>query len=325
MAMPQTGHIWMNGTLVPWADAKIHIGSHVIHYGSAVFEGIRCYNTSEGPAVFRLDAHTERLYNSAKIYRMDVPITPEEMNQAVVDTIAANKMDACYIRPVVYRGYGLLGVNPFPCPVDVAVMVMDWGKYLGPEALEKGVDVCVSSWTRIAPNTLPAMAKSAANYMNSQLMKMEAIKDGYAEGIALDAEGFLSEGSGENLFIVKKDVLITPPVVSSVLPGITRDSIIALARQKGIEVQESRLLRESLYIADEVFLTGTAAEITPVRSVDKIVVGRGSRGPLTEVLQKAFFDVIECRVPDEFGWLTFVREKAAAAGPAPRAAAARKR
>jgi branched-chain amino acid aminotransferase len=324
MAMPQKGHIWMNGTLVPWSDAKIHIGSHVVHYGTAVFEGIRCYDTPEGPAVFRLDAHTERLYNSAKIYRMDVPVPPEEFNQAVLETITANKMDACYIRPIIYRGYGLLGVNPFPCPVDMAIMVMDWGKYLGPEALEKGVDVCVSSWTRFAPNTLPAMAKSSANYMNSQLMKMEAIKDGYAEGIALDADGFLSEGSGENLFLVKNGALITPALASSVLPGITRDSIMALARRQGLKVEEARLLRESLYIADEVFLTGTAAEITPVRSVDKIVVGRGARGPVTEALQKAFFDVIECRVPDELGWLTFVRERAAAGAASGRATAATK-
>jgi len=324
MAMPVKGHIWMNGTMVPWADAKIHIGSHVIHYGSAVFEGIRCYDTTEGPAVFRLDAHTERLYNSAKIYRMDIPIPPEEFNQAVLATITANKMDACYIRPIIYRGYGMLGVNPFPCPVDMAIMVMDWGKYLGPEALEKGVDVRVSSWTRIAPNTLPVMAKTSANYMNSQLMKMEAIKDGYAEGIALDAEGFLSEGSGENLFLVSKGVLITPPLVSSVLPGITRDTVITLARTQGLKVHEARLLRESLYIADEVFFTGTAAEITPVRSVDKIVIGKGSRGPVTEALQKAFFDVIECRVPDEHGWLTFVREKATAGAASGRATTATK-
>jgi branched-chain amino acid aminotransferase len=324
MAMPLKGHIWMNGKMVPWADANIHIGSHVIHYGSGVFEGIRCYDTPEGPAVFRLDAHTERLYNSAKIYRMDIPIPPEEFNQAVLETIAANKMDACYIRPIVYRGYGMLGVNPFPCPVDMAIMVMDWGKYLGPEALEKGVDVRVSSWTRIAPNTLPVMAKTSANYMNSQLMKMEAIKDGYAEGIALDAEGFLSEGSGENLFLVSKGSLLTPPLVSSVLPGITRDCVIALARRQGLKVHEARLLRESLYVADEVFLTGTAAEITPVRSVDRIVIGKGARGPVTEALQKAFFDVIECRVPDEFGWLTFVREKAAAAPASTRATSATK-
>jgi branched-chain amino acid aminotransferase len=324
MAMPQKGHIWMNGTLVPWSEAKIHIGSHVIHYGSAVFEGIRCYDTTEGPAVFRLDAHTERLYNSAKIYRMDVPIPPEEFNQALLETITANKMDACYIRPVIYRGYGMLGVNPFPCPVDMAIMVMDWGKYLGPEALEKGVDVCVSSWSRIAPNTMPAMAKSSANYMNSQLMKMEAIKNGYAEGIALDSEGFLSEGSGENLFLVKNGTLVTPALASSVLPGITRDTILTLGRRQGLKVEEARLLRESLYIADEVFLTGTAAEITPVRSVDKIVIGKGSRGPVTEALQKAFFDVIECRVPDEFGWLTFVREKAAAGAASGRATTATK-
>ena len=324
MAMPVKGHIWMNGKMVPWADANIHIGTHAIHYGSAVFEGVRCYKTSEGPAVFRLDAHTERLYNSAKIYRMDVPTQPEEFNQAICETIRVNEMDACYIRPIIYRGYGMLGVNPFPCPVDMAIIVMDWGKYLGPEALEKGVDVCVSSWTRIAPNTLPAMAKSAANYMNSQLIKMEAIKDGYAEGIALDAEGFLSEGSGENLFLVKNGVLITPPLVSSVLPGITRDSVITLARRQGLKVHETRLLRESLYIADEVFMTGTAAEITPVRSVDKIVVGKGARGPITEALQKAFFDVVECRVPDEFGWLTFVREKASAGAASGRARTATK-
>jgi branched-chain amino acid aminotransferase len=235
------------------------------------------------------------------------------MNQAILDTISANRMDACYIRPVVYRGYGQLGVNPFPCPVDVAVMVWDWGKYLGPEALERGVDVRISSWTRMAPNTLPTMAKTAANYMNSQLIKMEALKEGYVEGIALDAEGYLSEGSGENLFVVKNGKLITPSLVSSVLPGITRDSVISLARRLGIPVAEERLPRELLYIADEVFFTGTAAEITPIRSVDKIVVGRGARGPVTEQLQRAFFDVIECRVPDEFGWLTFVREAGAAA------------
>jgi branched-chain amino acid aminotransferase len=312
MSFPKSDKIWMNGKLVPWDDAKIHVGSHVIHYGSAVFEGLRCYNTPEGPAVFRLDAHTERLYNSAKIYRMDVPLGPDEMNQAILETIGANKMDACYIRPIVYRGYGQLGVNPFPCPVDVAILVWDWGKYLGSDSNEKGVDARVSSWTRIAPNTLPAMAKASANYMNSQLIKMEAIKEGYAEGIALDVEGYLSEGSGENLFIVKNGSLLTPPLVSSVLPGITRDSVIALSRRLGIRVVEERVPREMLYLADEVFFTGTAAEITPIRSVDKIVVGRGVRGPVTEALQRAFFDVIECRVPDDFGWLTFVRESGAA-------------
>jgi branched-chain amino acid aminotransferase len=234
------------------------------------------------------------------------------MDQAILETISVNQLDACYIRPIIYRGYGQLGVNPFPCPVDVAVLVWDWGRYLGAEALESGVDVRVSSWARIAPNTLPAMAKSAANYMNSQLIKMEAIKDGYAEGIALDVEGYVSEGSGENLFLVKDDTLITPPLVSSVLPGITRDSVMALARRQGIPVVEQRMPREMLYIADELFMTGTAAEITPVRSVDKITIGRGARGPVTKALQGAFFDVIECRVPDEFSWLTFVPEVGAA-------------
>ncbi len=317
MSFPKSEKIWMNGKLVPWDDAKIHVGCHVIHYGSAVFEGIRCYSTPEGPAVFRLDAHTQRLYDSAKVYRMDVPWSQAEFNQATLDTIGANRMDACYIRPVIYRGYGQLGVNPFPCPVDAFIMVWDWGKYLGSEALEKGVDVRISSWTRIAPNTLPAMAKTAGNYMNSQLIKMEAIKEGYSEGIALDAEGHVSEGSGENLFVVKKDVLITPPLVSSVLPGITRDSVIALARKVGIQVVEERMPRELLYLADEAFFTGTAAEITPIRSVDRISIGRGARGPVTETLQKAFFDVIECRVPDEFGWLTYVPSlEQAAAAPA---------
>jgi branched-chain amino acid aminotransferase len=312
MSFPTSEKIWMNGKLVPWDDARIHLGSHVIHYGSAVFEGLRCYSTPEGSAVFRLDMHTERLYNSARIYRMDVPYTVDEFNQALLETVGANGLDACYIRPLIYRGYGQLGVNPFPCPVDVAIMVWDWGRYLGTEALEKGVDVRVSSWTRIAPNTLPAMAKTSANYMNSQLIKMEAIKEGYAEGIALDAQGYLSEGSGENLFVVKKGVLYTPPLVASVLPGVTRDTVMTLAQRLGIIVKEQMLPREVLYVADEVFMTGTAAEITPVRSVDKITVGRGARGEVTEALQKAFFDVIECRVPDEFGWLTFVREVGAA-------------
>ena len=312
MTFPKSDVIWMNGKLVPWDDARIHVGSHVIHYGSAVFEGVRCYNTPEGPAIFRLDAHTERLFNSAKIYRMDMPYTFEELSRAQLETVAANKKEACYIRPIVYRGYGQLGVNPFPCPVDVAIMVWDWGRYLGQEALETGVDVCVSSWARIAPNTLPAMAKTSANYMNSQLIKMEAIKAGYVEGIALDSDGYLSEGSGENLFLVKNGTLLTPPLVSSVLPGITRDTVVQLARRLRIPVEEARLPREMLYISDEVFMTGTAAEITPVRSVDKITIGKGTRGPVTEALQKAFFDVIECRVPNEYGWLTPVRDVSAA-------------
>jgi branched-chain amino acid aminotransferase len=306
MANPRSDFIWMSGTLVPWDDARIHIGSHVVHYGSAVFEGVRCYKTPRGPAVFRLDAHTQRLFNSAKIYWMEPSFTPEQVNAAVLETIRANRLDACYIRPVVYRGAGQLGVNPLGSPVEVAVMVWDWGKYLGKEALEQGVDVCVSSWTRMAPNTLPAMAKSAGNYLNSQLIKVEAVKGGFAEGIALDAAGFVSEGSGENLFAVVKGRLVTPPLVSSVLPGITRDPVITLARRLGIAVEEKALPREMLYLADELFFTGTAAEITPIRSVDRQKVGAGARGPVTAALQKAFFDVIECREEDEHGWLTLV-------------------
>ena len=303
----------MSGQLVPWDDARIHIGSHVIHYGSAVFEGIRCYKTPKGSAVFRLDAHTERLFNSAKIYWMDMRWTFEQVNAAILDTIAANRLEACYVRPIVYRGAGQLGVNPLGTPVELAIMVWDWGKYLGKEALEQGVDVCVSSWTRLAPNTLPAMAKSAANYMNSQLIKVEAVKGGFAEGIALDAQGHVSEGSGENLFAVFKGRLVTPPLISSVLPGITRDSVLTLARRLGIPVEEKALPREALYLADELFFTGTAAEVTPIRSVDRQQVGAGSRGPVTAALQKAFFDVIECKVADEHGWLTFVPALAGAA------------
>jgi branched-chain amino acid aminotransferase len=313
MTSPRSDFIWMSGKLVPWDDARIHIGSHVIHYGSAVFEGIRCYSTRKGSAVFRLDAHTERLFNSAKIYWMEPSWTPEQVNTAILETIAANKLEACYIRPVLYRGAGQLGVNPLGSPVELAIMVWGWGTYLGKEALEQGVDVCVSSWTRMAPNTLPAMAKSAGNYMNSQLIKVEAVKGGFAEGIALDAQGYVSEGSGENLFAVSKGRLLTPPLVSSVLPGITRDSVLTLARSLGLPVEEKALPREMLYLADELFFTGTAAEITPIRSVDRQKVGAGSRGPVTAALQKAFFDVIEGNVGDEHGWLTFVPALAGAA------------
>ena len=303
----------MNGALVPWDEARIHVGAHVIHYGSAVFEGIRCYTTPDGPAVFRLDAHMERLFNSAKIYWMDLPWSLEQMNEAVLETIQVNRLQSCYIRPVAFRGVGQLGVNPLDCPVEVAILVWEWGKYLGAEALEQGVDVCVSSWNRLAPNTLPAMAKSAANYMNSQLIKVDAIKGGFVEGIALDTQGFVSEGSGENLFVVSKGRLITPPLVSSVLPGITRDTVITLAGRLDVPVDEKGIPREMLYLADEIFFTGTAAEVTPIRSVDRRTVGAGKRGPITETLQKAFFDVIEGRAGDEHGWLTPVPSPSAVA------------
>ena len=312
MSFPGTGKIWMNGKLVDWKDANIHIASHVIHYGSGVFEGARCYATPKGSACFRLDEHLVRLVHSAKIYRMEYQLDLAGWREAVLQTIRANEMKACYIRPLVYRGYDTLGVNPLNNPVDAAIMVWEWGAYLGAGALEQGVDVKVSSWSRMAPNTLPAMAKSVANYANSQLIKMEALADGYSEGIALDVTGNISEGSGQNIFVVRNGIIYTPPLASSVLGGITRDTIITLARDNGFTVLEQDLPREILYIADEVFFTGTAAEVTPVRSVDKIQVGAGRRGPITEALQKAFFQVVNCEVPDTHGWLTWVYPEEAA-------------
>jgi branched-chain amino acid aminotransferase len=306
MSFPGTGKIWMNGALVDWADAKIHIASHVIHYGSGVFEGARCYDTPRGSACFRLDTHLRRLFDSAKIYRMDMTLSYDEVHTAVLDTIKANAFKACYIRPIVYRGYHTLGVNPFPCPVDTAIVLWDWGAYLGQDALQNGVDVRISSWSRAAANTFPTLAKTSANYANSALIKMEAVAEGYSEGIALDTSGYLSEGSGQNLFVVRNNVIYTPPVSASILPGITRDSIITLAKDHGFEIREEMLPREVLYIADEAFFVGTAVEVTPIRSVDKIAIGNGRRGPITEAIQQAFFDVINGVVADKHGWLEFV-------------------
>jgi branched-chain amino acid aminotransferase len=303
-----TGKIWMNGSLVDWADAKIHIGSHVVHYGSGVFEGARCYETSRGAACFRLDAHLARLFDSCKIYRMEPQITYDQIHRAVIETIRANQYKACYIRPIVYRGYHTLGVNPFPCPVDTAILLWEWGAYLGQDALTNGVDVCVSSWARAAANTFPTLAKTSANYANSILIKMEAMAEGYAEGIALDTAGYLSEGSGQNLFLVRNNTIYTPPVTASILPGITRDSIITLARELGFTVREEMLPRELLYIADEAFFVGTAVEVTPIKTVDKIAVGNGRRGPITEAIQQAFFDIVTGRVDDRHGWLEYVYE-----------------
>jgi branched-chain amino acid aminotransferase len=327
MAFPGTGKVWMNGSLVDWADAKIHVASHVVHYGSGVFEGARCYATPRGSACFRLDAHLQRLYDSAKIYRMEPRVGYDELHEAVLDTIRVNEFKACYIRPIFYRGYHTLGVNPFPCPVDAAILLWDWGAYLGQDALTNGVDVCVSSWSRSAPNTFPTLAKSTANYANSSLIKMEAIVEGYSEGIALDTFGYLSEGSGQNLFLVRDNILYTPPLTASILPGITRNSVLALARDLGYKVGEEMLPRELLYIADEAFFAGTAVEITPIRSVDKITIGNGRRGPITEAIQQAFFDVINGEAHDRHGWLTYVypgepREPVAAGREA--AAAAKK-
>jgi len=302
----ENGKVWMNGRLVPWKGANIHIASHVIHYGSSLFEGFRAYETPRGTAVFRLDAHLKRLYNSCKMYRMEVPYTMEEFSRAVIETIRANGYKSCYIRPIIYRGYNTLGVDPFPNPVDCAILVWEWGKYLGDEALENGVDVKVSTWWRIAPNTFPTLAKSGANYMNSQLIKMEALLDGYAEGIALNIRGHISEGSGENIFLVQNGAIYTPPLSSSVLPGITRDSVITLIREMGLRLIEETIPREMLYIAEEVFFTGSAAEITPIRSIDKITIGTGKRGPVVKKLQEAFFSYIKGEREDTFNWLTFV-------------------
>lgn len=302
--MTPTEKIWHNGRLIAWDDAKIHVLSHVVSYGSSVFEGVRCYETQRGPAIFRLKEHMRRMVDSAKIYRMPLPYSLEELSAACVDLVQANKLKSCYLRPIALRGYGGIGVLPNNNPTEVFLACWEWGKYLGEEALAEGVDVCISSWTRIAPNTLPALAKAGANYMNSQLIRMEAAVNGYAEGIALDSNGFLSEGSGENLFIVRDGKVHTPPLATSVLPGITRDSVITLARELDIPVVETVIPREMLYIADEVFFTGTAAEVTPIRSVDRITIGPGRRGPITERLQRAFFEIVEGKVDDRFGWLT---------------------
>lgn len=295
----------MNGKFVNWDDAKIHILSHVIHYGTCWFEGIRSYETKKGAAVFRLDAHLKRLAESARIYRAEIPYSLEQLTSAALETIRINKLKSCYIRPLVYRGYGEMGLNPLGCPVETAIAVWEWGKYLGQESIEQGIDVCVSSWNRAAPNTFPTMAKVGANYMNSQLIKLEALANGYAEGIALDTFGYISEGSGENIFIVKSGIIYTTPLISAILQGITRDAVITLAGELGYEVREMQIPREMLYIADEIFFTGTATEIVPIRTVDRLTVGSGKRGDITQSLQRAFYSIVENGI-DTHNWLTFV-------------------
>ncbi len=312
MAFSETGKVWMNGKLVDWKDATIHVATHVVHYGTGVFEGIRAYDSSHGPNVFRLNEHMRRLQDSCRVYRMEPSFSFEELNDAVLETIRANGFKSCYIRPLGYRGYEQLGVNPMPCPVEVAVIVWEWGQYLGEDALANGVDVGVSSWTRLAPNTLPAMAKATANYANSGLIKMQATVDGYAEGIALDESGLLSEGSGQNLFLVRDNVVYTPSLASSVLEGITRNTVIQLTKDLGFEVREQPLPREFLYLADEAFFCGTAVEVTPIRSVDKIPVGSGTRGPVTTALQERFFAIVRGEQPDVHQWLTPVGNTVAA-------------
>ena len=305
MPIQPTQNIWHNGDLIPWDQAQIHVMSHVVHYGSSVFEGVRCYTQPHGAGVFRLPEHMQRLLDSAKIYRMPVPYSLEQLCSAVVDVIEANKIAPCYIRPIVIRGYGEIGVNPKNAPVDVYIANFPWGKYFAAE--HGGADVCISSWSRLAPNTMPSLAKAGANYMNSQLIRMEADINGYSEGIALDVNGYLSEGSGENLFIVRGGTLYTSPLANSVLDGITRDAVLTLARHHGISVVEQALPRELLYIADEAFFTGTAAEVTPLRSVDRIMVGNGKMGPITQLLSEEFFGIANGTKPDRFHWLTPVR------------------
>jgi branched-chain amino acid aminotransferase len=302
MAIQKTDKIWHNGKLINWEDATIHVMSHVVHYGSSVFEGIRCYSLPSGPAIFRATEHIQRLVDSAKVYRIDVPFTRDEIIKGMVEMVGHNGVWPCYVRPIILRGYGEAGVNPFNSPTEVYIINYPWGKYLGGE--QEGCDVCVSSWTRLAPNTLPAMAKAGANYMNSQLIKMEAIVNGYVEGIALDVNGYVSEGSGENLFLVHRDKLITAPLGNSVLPGITRDSILQIARDLNIPVAEQMIPREMLYLADEVFFTGTAAEVTPIRSIDKIKVGNGAIGPITKALSREFYAIVRGEKADRYNWLT---------------------
>ena len=305
--MEPTEKIWHNGRFINWHDAKIHVLSHVVSYGSSVFEGVRCYATPSGPAIFRLQDHVRRMVDSAKIYRIEnVGYTRDELANAIMELVRVNRMTSCYIRPIALRGYGEIGVNGTKNPIDVYLACWEWGKYLGEEALAEGVDVCVSSWTRLAPNTLPALSKAGANYMNSQLIKMEALANGYSEGIALDSSGYVSEGSGENIFVVRDGRILTPALGASVLPGITRDTVIRLAGDLGIPVVEGIVPRELLYIADEVFFSGTAAEITPIRSVDRITVGKGRRGPVAEALQKEFFAIVNGAKADRYGWLSMV-------------------
>lgn len=306
MGFDETGKIWFDGEFVDWKDANIHVLSHVVHYGSSVFEGIRCYDTKKGSAVFRLEEHVRRLFNSGKIYRMNIPYTVEEICNAILETIKINKLKDCYIRPVVFRGYKELGVYPLKCPLQTVIAAWKWGKYLGEDAIENGVDLGVSTWRRMAPNTLPNMAKAGANYMNSQLAKMESVLNGFDEAIMLDYQGNVSEGTGENIFLVKDNVLYTPHSSLSLLSGITRDSVVNLADDLGIVVKEESIPREMLYLADEIFLTGTAAEITPVRSVDKITIGEGKRGEITAKLQEKFFSIVEGVAQDNYNWLTFV-------------------
>lgn len=308
-----TQWIWRNGEMVRWEDATIHVLSHVVHYGSSVFEGIRSYKTPDGAAIFRLQEHMRRFADSAKIYRMDLAFSQEQLAEACADVLRQNNMEECYLRPIALRGYGSPGVNPLTCPVEVYVMCWYWGAYLGDEGVSKGVDACVSSWHRMAPNTTPSFAKAGGNYLGAQLMKMEALTNGYTEAIALGPSGMLSEGSGQNLFIVRGRKLLTAALDGTFLPGITRDAVITLAKDAGVEVVEAPIAREMVYIADEAFFTGTAAEITPIRSVDRIPVGDGTVGELTKMLQERLLGIARGKYGDPYGWRYPVRMEAGVA------------
>ena len=313
MRITETEWIWHDGEFIPWADAKVHVLCHSLQFGSSAFEGVRCYNTPRGAAIFRLEDHLDRLVNSCRIYRMDLAYTVDDLVAACCELVERNGLDACYLRPMVVRGYGAAGMVPFDSPVEVYLPCWPWGTYLGEGALENGIDACVSTWNRMAPNTTPAFAKIAGNYISGQLIKMEALMNGYAEAIALGPDGMLSEGSGQNVFIVHRGTLYTPLIDGTLLPGITRDSIVTLARDLGIPVREQELPREMLYVADEVFFTGTAAEVTPVRSVDRITIGDGRPGQITQQLQQRYLQTVRGEIADPHGWLTYVRAERAAA------------
>jgi branched-chain amino acid aminotransferase len=305
--MQKTEWIWRNGEWIKWDEATVHVSAHALHYGTSVFEGLRAYSTPDGPAVLGLEPHTRRLFNSSKIIRMEIPFTPEQINRTILEIVTRNQHQSCYIRPLAFRGVDKIGLDGRTCPVETVIFTIEWGRYLGAEAIEQGVDVMVSSWRRMAPDTLPAMAKVGGQYINSQLVTMEAKQNGFEEGIALDVNGYVSEGAGENVFVIFGNTIITTPLAASILGGVTRACVMEMASDLGYEVREQTIAREMLYTADEMFLTGTAAEISPVRSVDRIPVGKGSRGPITARLQQEFFDITAGRLPDRFGWMTPVR------------------
>jgi len=319
--LTETNWIWRDGEFIRWADAQIHVLSHSVQFGSSVFEGIRCYSTSRGPAIFRLQDHLQRMLDSAKIYRMDLDYSIDDLVAACCELVERNELDSCYLRPMIVRGYGAAGMVPFASPVNVYLPCWPWGAYLGEGALENGVDACVASWNRVAPNTIPAMAKIAGNYLGGQLIKMEALAKGFTEAIALGTDGMLSEGSGQNLFLVRKGTVYTPPIDGTLLPGITRETVLSLAADAGISIREEPLPREMLYVADEVFLSGTASEITPIRSVDKITVGQGKPGPVTKELQRLFLSTVRGEREDPHGWLTHVRAERASTRSLGRASA----